>query len=805
VKRNSLYRFFPNKARVATCLHAHDRANEEIKGRAGQSPAVQYLLLYFFLIIFIIFHFSSCRREPVPVQVAERNLNAVITFISGDAYIFSENTILPAAIGDILSPGDTVRTATDSFLEILITGNSVIRMDGNTELSIDRLAIVGADSDVVMSLVSGTIINKVERMVGSDHSIRTNSAVFGVRGTEFLVSASGADSDDIVLAVRSGSVQMIPHLDVVERIMEKAPEGDENIEAFIQLVEERFPLVAGGSEIVITPDLSAEILTTLLAVENAVDNLIRGNIVIRDFHEIILNSSAAIISDAEKALALVQDISEANLEKLRITDFMQIHDQDETLKEVIFRTEPARARIYFDGVFIGLGSVNALLAERRTIRVSAEHEGYEVYEKEFIVSEIAEKPYIITLRPKEPARGYFEISVSPSDAEIFIGGRSVGRGRHIASYSPGTMLNVSLQRREFRTENLSVEIREGETLRRNIALEALLIPYTFDTGFSSLDRITPAGRNHFVFVSSGNGFSVVDTEGRVLFRNNDAAAAAPVFAGGNLLFVSGDAFRAINTVTWREAGVIELDATAAPFREPVVHGNLVLINSGDSILVINGNNFEVSRRIRVPDTVVSYPFFYNNRVLTVTNRGVLQIFGHADYGSQAETPISSIPVTLGSPQGMGIAVSSNIGYFANVNGSVNAIDLQTGSFLWEGRFRPAAADALALGRLPQISASERGVIIYSNNTLKFFNPRGEEVREIERVKSFCTLEGTLVYVVSESPAGRITAYNPVNGVAVKHADTGMVLKSIVFRDGRIHGATRNGQYVIINPAAFTRQ
>ncbi|MCL2706209.1 MAG: FecR domain-containing protein [Spirochaetaceae bacterium] len=748
-------------------------------------------ILYLFLLIFILFQFSSCKKKKEHVEEI-KNLEAIVTFISGDAYILSENAILPAVIGNTLKEGDSLKTASDSYIEILITGNSVIRMDENTELSIERLASAGANSDIAMSLLTGAIINKVEKIItppaeaGSlNYSIRTPSAAFGVRGTEFLISSSG--SEKVLLAVKSGSVQMIPHYDVIERIKEKAPSGDANIESFIKLIEQRFPVVTRGSEITMTSDLSAEILKPLSAVENGLDDLKSEKIPLKDFHEIISASSSAAISGAEKTIALVKSIDNTNLEKLKITDFMQVHDKNEKFKEVVFRTNPIGSKIYFDNSFIGNGSISALLAENRTVKVTAEHEGYESFEKEFVISEITEKPYIITLKPREPARGYFEISVIPSDAEIYIGNSLAGRGVFRGSYDPGTRLNVSLQRKEYKTEELSFVIKEGETLKRNIALPVLLVPYTFDTGFDKIDTIISTGRSYCTLVSGKNGFSVIDAEGKTLFKNNDTLTATPVFAGGKLLFISENHFKAIDTASWKDAGNIELEESL--YRVPVVDGNSVLINSGDSILVIDSRDFKVSRKIKVPDNIVSYPYLSNNRILTVTDKGVLQIFG------QEETPLSSIPISLGNPGGVSIAMGNNLGYFANLNGSINAIDLQTGNFLWGGKFQSDAA-----GNLPYISASDRGIMIYSNNALKFFKLNGEEIKEIEKVKSFCQGENFLIYAASEN--GRISAYNSMTGLVVRYADTALPIESIVYKDGKIHAATENGKYVIINPAAF---
>ncbi len=743
------------------------------------------LFICLFLSASLLFQLGSCKKGETAPETKE--LDSVITFISGEATIISENSSRQADIGSRPRSGDVIRTAADSYLELLVDSNAVIRMDSSTELSLDRLLSSGEEAEMGFSLLAGTVISKVGKLTAKEgFSIKTSSAAFGVRGTEFLVSSVPSGGD--ILAVKSGSIQLVPYPDLVGKLKSEAGEN-EALASYIKIIEEDFPLVASGSEISLLPgqldDISASLSEALAAAENKKS----GKITSENLSGTVMRLSAAALDEALKVSSLVKPVSAENLDKLGATDSMNIHSVDDILKEIILKTDPAGAEIYLNGVLAGYGSLSALMAEERIIKITVTHEGYVPFEKEIAVSGITEKPYLIKLEKREPEKGYVEVSVSPPDAEIYIGSEGPFKGTYRNGFDPGSRIKISVRKKEYREQNLEIEVSKGITEKRKVSLELLLVPYSYDTGLESADLIVPAGKGYFAFTKEGGLLSVVSSEGKSVFRSAEAVKEEPVFLDGMIAYVSGNALKALDAQGWKESGSLELEETA--YGKPLASGGSLYINSGDSVLQVSGKQLAVARKIKVPDRIVSNPVLYDGKLLTVTDKGVLQIFGDGD------TPLSSVPVSMGNPEGMSGAVSGDTGYFAATGGSLVSVDLKSGKFLWSGSFTKSGP-----GTLPAVIASSDVVSVLSGGTLKFFTPSGATAGEVAGISSFCGGEGQLVYASTLS--GRITAYNPSTGAAVKQADTGLPLQSIVFRDGKIHAADGNGRYAVINPGAFKK-
>ncbi len=747
------------------------------------------VILYFFLSILIIFQISSCRKKTESPAPAEE-LESVITFISGEASILSDGSSAPASIGDRLKQGNVLKTAPDSYLELLIDNKSIIRMEGDTELAINRLSSLENRADIGFSLISGTVLSKVEKLLTDEKfTVKTASAAFGVRGTEFLVSSGETAGGSPMLAVRSGSIQLLPYPDEVERLKEKLDTGNGDIAAVLRAVEENFPLVEAGNEITLDPGSLDKVRLTLAEAEKTADDLKTEKISAEDASALLRQAAAAVSAEAEKAVLAVKEMSPENSGKLKITDSMFIKGAGDDFAEIIIKVEPDGSKIYFDDNFAGFTSVSALFSRDRILKVTAEKEGFVPFEKEIAVSEITGQIYIIKLEPAEPEKGYAEISVTPSDAEIYIGNNGPFKSTYRGSFDPGEKLKVSIKKKEYRQEDFEIDIKKGVTEKRRINLQLLLVPYSFETGFQRVDSIAQAGSGYYALAGDSGLFSVISSEGKTVYTSSEPLDDGPVFSGGKLAFVSGSTLKALDSSDWQESGALTLENSI--YRKPVAAGDNIFINSGDSVLKIDGKQFALSRKIKVPDTIVSNPLPSGDMLLTVTDKGVLQIFGAGD------TPVSSIPVSMGNPVGMTGAADRDTVYFAGTLGTISAVDIKTGKFLWSGSFEPAGE-----GVLPGIIASGDGIAVLSGNILKFFKADGVSSGERAGVNSFC--RGELGTVYASMPDGVITLYDIASGKALKKAETGLPLTALTYRDGKIHAAGADGKYSVINPEAFGR-
>lgn len=747
------------------------------------------IFLYIFLSFLIIFQISSCRKKTeIPVQ--EEELESVITFISGDAEILSDGSSVPAVIGDRPKQGNVLKTSADSYLELLIDNKSIIRMEGDTELAISRLSSLENNADIGLSLITGTVLSKVEKLVTDENfSVKTASAAFGVRGTEFMVSAGADGKGSALVAVRSGTIQLLPYPDEVERLKERPDSKSGDLAGVISAVEEKFPLITEGMEITLDQESFDKVRLTLSEAEKTADNLKEEKISAEDAASFFLQAESLISAEAENAALAVKKLSDENAEKLRTTDTMIIKGTGEEFAEIIIKAEPAGSKIYLDNNFAGFTSLSALYSREKVVKVTAEMEGFVPFEKEIAVSEIEGEPYIIKLLPAEPEKGYAEISVTPSDAEIYIGDKGPFKSTYRGSFDPGEKLKISIRKKEYREENFELDIKKGITEKKRINLQLLLVPYSFETGFQRVESIAPADNGYYALTGSSGLFSVISSEGKTVYTASEAIRGNPVFSGGKLAFVSGTNLKALDLSSWQEAGTLVLENSR--YQKLVADGDYLFINSGDSVLKIEGSGLTLSRKVKVPDTIVSNPLPSGERLLTVTDKGVLQIFGADD------TPLSSIPVAMGNPLGMSGAVERDTVYFAGSLGTISAVDIKTGKFLWSGSF-PSGEE----GVLPGIIASAEGVALFSGSILKFFKTDGTVSGEAGGVIAFCKGDGGTVYAAM--PGGVITVYDIATGNMVKKGETGIPVTSLIYSDGKIHVSGADGKYSVINPEAFIR-
>jgi hypothetical protein len=126
-----------------------------------------------------------------------------VTYTEGDATTrFTSGKQQDTAIGDVLNTGDSVKTGADGQVELNQKGVTVKVSHGTVFTLMEREQ--NGQKAPVLSVALGSIKFRYGKLTGQEPLIRTNSAVMGVRGTEFTVF-SGADGSTLI-AVDSGQV-----------------------------------------------------------------------------------------------------------------------------------------------------------------------------------------------------------------------------------------------------------------------------------------------------------------------------------------------------------------------------------------------------------------------------------------------------------------------------------------------------------------------------------------------------------------------------------------------------------------------
>lgn len=116
-----------------------------------------------------------------------------IKVATGQVSVDRKGQSLPAKVGMLLETDDVLRTGTDGSVGITMRDNSLLSAGPNSILSLERFEFDPATSQGhfdarlrrgTLAVVSGRIAKKTPQAM----TVRTPSAVLGVRGTEFVVS-----------------------------------------------------------------------------------------------------------------------------------------------------------------------------------------------------------------------------------------------------------------------------------------------------------------------------------------------------------------------------------------------------------------------------------------------------------------------------------------------------------------------------------------------------------------------------------------------------------------------------------------
>jgi ferric-dicitrate binding protein FerR (iron transport regulator) len=128
-----------------------------------------------------------------------------VVYTEGDVSWRNGSNTHDAAIGDPLGPGDVIVTGAQSLAVIDLANGTTVKLKEKTTLAVDSIGDTTA-----VTLTAGAAFTTIARKLTGRFSVNTQTAVAGVRGTEFFV-AYGKTIDakpDVWLCVNSGTVEV---------------------------------------------------------------------------------------------------------------------------------------------------------------------------------------------------------------------------------------------------------------------------------------------------------------------------------------------------------------------------------------------------------------------------------------------------------------------------------------------------------------------------------------------------------------------------------------------------------------------
>jgi ferric-dicitrate binding protein FerR (iron transport regulator) len=132
-------------------------------------------------------------------------LSGQVVYTEGDVSVRSGSQTHDAVLGEPINPGDIISTGAESLAVIDLANSTTLKLRPKTTLAIDSLG-----ETTTVTLNAGGVFTHVLKKLTGRFSVQTQTAVAGVRGTEFFI-AYGRTVDalpDVWLCVNSGAVDV---------------------------------------------------------------------------------------------------------------------------------------------------------------------------------------------------------------------------------------------------------------------------------------------------------------------------------------------------------------------------------------------------------------------------------------------------------------------------------------------------------------------------------------------------------------------------------------------------------------------
>ena len=135
--------------------------------------------------------------------------NAILTFYTGSISIIVDGASLEVELGGTVPVGARVVTGKDSQCDLQFGSLGTLRVQSETTVTLKEVAIGAERRAASTKLLVGSVAAKVSKLSVKDRfNVSTDSAVCGVRGTEFIVRTSAEGATKI--SVKEGSVALLP-------------------------------------------------------------------------------------------------------------------------------------------------------------------------------------------------------------------------------------------------------------------------------------------------------------------------------------------------------------------------------------------------------------------------------------------------------------------------------------------------------------------------------------------------------------------------------------------------------------------
>ena len=189
---------------------SNKKTESKPESKKVQSSRKKFLPLISVIIIICIIGLVWLTLNP---QVSAEEAKAQLIIDSGTVQVKHAGESWTAAEnGMYLYQSDSVKTGDNTSASIILFETSIIRLDSNTEVTIQKLIQQVEETSVELEQVSGRTWSTISKMSGMDnYEVQTPTTVASVRGTSFdvYILANG----NITISVGNGTVNVTTYKD----------------------------------------------------------------------------------------------------------------------------------------------------------------------------------------------------------------------------------------------------------------------------------------------------------------------------------------------------------------------------------------------------------------------------------------------------------------------------------------------------------------------------------------------------------------------------------------------------------------
>ena len=143
---------------------------------------------------------DSSIQVPLSLLIVEK-LSVTVASVHGRVDLLTgKEQAVPLTKGDILMPGQTVRTGSEGYTHLILPNNTYTRIEPDSELTLNYLfRLRDGNIKADFFLGRGTVIHWMREKMRANDSFqnRTPIAVTGIRGTEFRLKMAEAKANTV--------------------------------------------------------------------------------------------------------------------------------------------------------------------------------------------------------------------------------------------------------------------------------------------------------------------------------------------------------------------------------------------------------------------------------------------------------------------------------------------------------------------------------------------------------------------------------------------------------------------------------